>query len=126
MRAIWKFKLEPGETVIKLPQTLARHHFLHAGIDATDGNPAVWVLVHTVDPDSHSAQTIGEESVEYKILTLPTGEIVGEEAERVDRYRYLGTVHQHVVKHSYEDVFEDDYVWHVFVQPGYYKVGHDN
>lgn len=120
MRAIWKFKLEPGVTVIELPKTTGRHHFLHAGIDPLDGNPAMWVHVHKLDPSNPNYAILGDETNTYKVLTLPTGEI-SKEDEYVEDCRYLGTVHQHAAE---QDVFEADYVWHVFVQPGYHKVGH--
>jgi hypothetical protein len=129
MRAIWKFKLDAeAETVIKLPKSDQRHHFLHAGIDGMDGNPAVWVLIHKPDEDDPLSEPIGDDPLEVRVRTLPTGRL-GPACNDLPRWHYLGTVHQNISRltgpgHDHP-TYTSHYVWHIFVEPGMaYKVGH--
>lgn len=117
MRTIWKFKLAPGETTIKVPR---RHYFLHAGIDHMDGGPAVWVMVDKLDHD-HPDADLYEDETKVRVRIKGTGH----DCEDIKYWKYLGTVHQDINVPSHtpttdyplSDGYVEHLVWHVFVEP---------
>jgi hypothetical protein len=121
MRTIWKFKLEPGETIIPLPKSDKLQHFLHAGIDHKNNSLALWVRIYQLDESDPMKEVIGDEPMNVRVRVKGTGH----DCKDVTCWAYLGTVHQDIVTPAHVstqggslgDAHRECLVWHVFVEP---------